>query len=97
VDRVGEYSAYGVPHGLPVGTPTATGTTTPRRSGGTYALLEDTELDGDVDAADITHAASIAGGYHTLGRGVLSSPEIGNQSGTPGTNMTRRSRGVGGL
>ena len=44
----------------------------------------DTDSDGDVDAADVTHADSITGGYQTLGRGMLSSSGVNNRRGYAG-------------
>ena len=47
--------------------------------GSAYAVRRDTDLDGDVDANDVTHANSITGGYQTLGRDVLTSPGVNNR------------------
>ena len=52
--------------------------------GSAYAVRRDTDLDGDVDAADVTRANSITGGYQTLGRDVLTSAAVRNRIGYAG-------------
>jgi RHS repeat-associated protein len=53
-------------------------------NGGTYDVRYDTMLTGRVGTDDIAHAHSIAGGYQTLGRGVLSSEGVQNRFGYAG-------------
>ena len=87
------YSAYGIPTAFPTvdtdfdGDWDATDSAdigsnyTP---GSAYAVRRDADLDGDVDAADVTHANSITGGYQTLGRDVLTSAAVRNRIGYAG-------------
>lgn len=85
-----KYSAYGVADAVPCGDTDADRDWDATDSGnitGTYGIPKDTELDGDVDAADITHANSITGGYQTLGRGVLSSGGVANHAGYAGYQL----------
>jgi len=56
----------------------------------------DTDSDGDVDAADATHAHSITGSYQTLGRGVLSSAGVSNRRGYAGYEYDPTFEGAGG-
>jgi RHS repeat-associated protein len=81
-------TSYGIPDGLPAGDTDSDGdwdaTDSAAAIGGGYVLLEDAELDGDVDASDITHAKSITGGYQTLGFNVLSSTGVKNRKGYAG-------------
>ncbi len=92
VERV-RYSAYGVPTGFPAGDTNSDGDWDASDStdigsnytpGSSYAVLRDADLDGDVDAADVTHANSITGGYQTLGRDILTSAAVGNRIGYAG-------------
>ncbi len=82
VERI-KYSSYGVPFGLPAGDTESDGDWDATDYGvlsgpsPAYDPRRDADLDGDVDAADVTHANSITGGYQTLGRGVLSSGGAG--------------------
>ena len=73
---------YGTPFALPVGDTDSDGDWDATDSGnitGAYEVRKDAELDGDVDAADVTHANSIPGGYQTLGRGVMSSASVASR------------------
>jgi RHS repeat-associated protein len=54
------------------------------RGGVAYEVRQDANLDGVVNASDITHANSITGGYQTLGRGVLSSSGVESRVGYAG-------------
>ena len=82
-----KYSTYGVPFSLPAGDTDSNGTydadDKDNIEGWTtgYDVRHDANLDGVIDKDDRDHAASIAGGYQTLGRGVLSSPAINNRRG----------------
>jgi RHS repeat-associated protein len=63
------------------------------RGGVAYEVRQDADLDGVVDAGDATHANSItggAGGYQTLGRGVLSSSGVESRVGYAGYRYDRR-------
>lgn len=83
----GKYTSYGVPDALPAGDTDSDNdwdaTDSAAITGG-YELRKDAELDGDVDANDITHANSITGGYQTLGWNVLSSTGVKNRKGYAG-------------
>jgi hypothetical protein len=52
-----------------------------------YDVRKDANQDGSVSAADSTWAASVAGGYQTLGRGVLSSTSVNNRQGYAGYTL----------
>ena len=45
---------------------------------GAYDARKDVNLDGLITAADVTQADAVAGGHHTLGDGVQTSPAVGN-------------------
>ena len=81
-----KYSAYGVPFGLPAGDTDSDGdydgTDVAAITGG-YDVRKDVELDGDVDAFDITSA----GGAKTLGRGALSDTGVANRKGYAGYEL----------
>ncbi len=99
-----KYSAYGVPYALPAGDTDSDGSwdaadegriATFIEEGGTYDVRLDADLDGTVDYDDPTHADSIAGGYQTLGRGVLSSPAVANRVGYAGYRYDPTFKGAG--
>ncbi|TVS05272.1 MAG: RHS repeat-associated core domain-containing protein [Phycisphaerales bacterium] len=99
-----KYSAYGVPYALPAGDVDSNGSWSDqdedlileRISVGTpYDVRFDANLDGTVDYDDPTHANSIAGGYQTLGRGVMSSPEVANRVGYAGYRYDPTFKGAG--
>lgn len=85
-----KYLAYGKAFGLPAGDRDGSGTWTSVDStaisgyGGSYRVDYDTELDGDIDADDITHANSITSGYYDLGLDRLSTKEVFNRKGYAG-------------
>lgn len=63
--------------------------------GGGYDVRKDANLDGVVNASDVTHANSITGGYQTLGRGVLSSQGVQNRIGYAGYRYDHHLVGAG--
>jgi len=95
-----KYSSYGVPFALPAGDTDSDGDWDATDSGnitggGGYDVRKDTELDGDVDTADITHANSITGSYQTLGRGILSSRAVNNRRSYAGYEYDPTFEGAG--
>jgi RHS repeat-associated protein len=96
-----KYSAYGVPFALPAGDTDSDGdwdladknVITAWTSG--YDVRYDTNLDGSIGAADVTHANSITGGYQTLGRGILSSSAVANRKGYAGYEYDPTLEGAG--
>jgi RHS repeat-associated protein len=77
-------SSYGVAFGLPVGDTDSDGdwdATDSAAITGAYAIEKDANLDGVIDASDVTYANSITGGYQTLGRTVLSSSGVNSRTG----------------
>jgi RHS repeat-associated protein len=64
-------------------------------NGGTYDVRYDTMLTGRVGTDDIAHAHSIAGGYQSLGRGVLSSEGVRNRFGYAGYRYDHHLAGAG--
>ncbi len=82
-----KYSSYGVPFALPTGDTDSDGdwdATDSAAITGTYDVRKDANLDGVINASDVTHANSITGGYQTLGRGILSSSGVANRKGYAG-------------
>jgi RHS repeat-associated protein len=82
-----KYSSYGVPFALPTGDTDSDGdwdATDSAAITGTYDVRKDANLDGVINASDVTHANSITGGYQTLGRGRLSSSGVDNRKGYAG-------------
>ncbi|MBU6414601.1 MAG: RHS repeat-associated core domain-containing protein, partial [Planctomycetes bacterium] len=82
-----KYSSYGVPFALPAGDTDSDGdwdATDSAAITGTYDVRKDANLDGVINASDVTHANSITGGYQTLGRGRLSSSGVANRKGYAG-------------
>ncbi|MBL9030839.1 MAG: RHS repeat-associated core domain-containing protein [Phycisphaerae bacterium] len=82
-----KYSSYGVPFALPAGDTDSDGdwdATDSAAITGTYDVRKDANLDGAINASDVTHANSITGGYQTLGRGRLSSSGVDNRKGYAG-------------
>jgi len=85
-----KYLSYGTPIGLPAGDGDCDGdwddndrTVIANWTTG-YDIRYDANLDGVIDADDITYANSITGAFHTMGFGVLSSPAVFNRSGYAG-------------
>jgi len=81
-----KYSSYGVPFALPAGDTDSDGDWDATDSAGittssSYDVRKDANLDGAINASDVTHANSITGGYQTLGRGRLSSSGVNNRRG----------------
>src|SRR5690606_23879246 len=60
-----------------------------------YDVRYDTNHDGTIAAADITHANSITGGYQTLGRGILSSSGVASRKGYAGYEYDPTLEGAG--
>jgi RHS repeat-associated protein len=84
-----KYSAYGEPTSIPAGDTDGDydwdATDSANISGSVaYEVRQDTNLDGVVNASDVTHATSITGGYQALGRGVLSSVGVESRVGYAG-------------
>jgi RHS repeat-associated protein len=82
-----KYSAYGVAMGLPCGDTDSDGdwdATDSTAIGGSLDPRDDSNLDGVLNASDVTQANSITGGYQTLGRTVLSSTAVANRKGYAG-------------
>ncbi|MFN7021239.1 MAG: RHS repeat-associated core domain-containing protein [Phycisphaerales bacterium] len=95
-----KYSSYGVPFALPAGDTDSDGDWDATDSGristsSSYDVRQDTNLDGTIAAADITHANSITGGYQTLGRGILSSSAVANRRGYAGYEYDPTFEGAG--
>lgn len=81
------YLSYGAPDGSPAGDYDDDGDWDATDSGnitGGWDARKDTELDGDVDANDVSHANSITGSYQTLGYEKLSSTVLFNRYGYSG-------------
>ncbi|NUQ68485.1 MAG: hypothetical protein HUU18_09425 [Phycisphaerales bacterium] len=62
-------------------------------------MRKDVDLDGTINAADITAANAVTGGYHALGRGVLSAGgpggAVGNRRGYAGYEYAPELEGTG--
>lgn len=82
-----DYTPYGMPYGRPAGDTDSDydwdATDSAAITGG-YDVRKDANLDGVIDANDVTHANSITGGYQTLDRTVLSSTGVRNTLGYAG-------------
>jgi RHS repeat-associated protein len=93
-----KYSSYGVPFALPAGDTDSDGdwdATDSAAITGTYDVRKDANLDGVINAFDVTHANSITGGYQTLGRGILSSSGAANRKGYAGYEYDPTFEGAG--
>jgi len=95
-----KYSSYGVPFALPAGDTDSDGDwdatdSTRITTSSSYDVRQDTNLDGSIGAADVTHANSITGGYQTLGRGILSSAAVANRKGYAGYEYDPALEGAG--
>src|SRR5690606_29755538 len=95
-----KYSSYGVPFALPAGDTDSDGDWDATDSGristsSSYDVRQDTNLDGTIAAADVTHANAITGGYQTLGRGRLSSAGVANRKGYAGYEYDPTFEGAG--
>jgi RHS repeat-associated protein len=95
-----KYSSYGVPFALPAGDTDSGGDwdatdSTRITTSSSYDVRQDTNLDGTIGTADVTHANSITGGYQTLGRGILSSSGTANRKGYAGYEYDPTLEGAG--
>ncbi|MCC6285056.1 MAG: hypothetical protein IT439_07095 [Phycisphaerales bacterium] len=93
-----KYSSYGVPFALPAGDTDSDGdwdATDSAAITGAYEVRKDANLDGSINASDVTHANSITGGYQTLGRGRLSSSGVNNRRGYAGYEYDPTFEGAG--
>jgi RHS repeat-associated protein len=93
-----KYSSYGVPFALPAGDTDSDGdwdATDSAAITGAYEVRKDANLDGVINASDVTHANSITGGYQTLGRGRLSSSGVDNRKGYAGYEYDPTLEGAG--
>lgn len=93
-----KHSSYGVPFALPAGDTDSDGdwdATDSAAITGTYDVRKDANLDGVINASDVTHANSITGGYQTLGRGILSSSGVANRKGYAGYEYDPTLEGAG--
>ena len=78
------YEPYGTPFCLPAGDIDSNGdfdASDVAVMTGSYDVRKDVTMDGTIDYDDVYAAASIAGSYQYLGRGVLSSPAIQSRKG----------------
>ncbi len=93
-----KYSSYSVPFALPAGDTDSDGdwdATDSAAITGAYDVRKDANLDGVINASDITHVNSITGGYQTLGRGILSSSAVANRKGYAGYEYAPEFEGAG--